>query len=84
MLYPSEIFGYKRQRVTLTDRQKRTLLEGYGKTHLLAGDGKDLDGQFPSAKSGPSDEIKEKWKTTQQTHPWEEGGHNLKNVSLLP
>lgn len=54
--------------MTLTDRQKRTLLEGYGKIHLLAGDGKDLDGQFPSAKSGPSDEIKDKWKMTQQTH----------------
>lgn len=54
--------------MTLTDRQKRTLLEGYGKTHLLGGDGKDLDGQSPSAKLGLSDEIKDKWKMTRQTH----------------
>ena len=42
MLYPLQDL-VARDRVTLTDRQKRNLLEGYVKIHVLAGDGHDLD-----------------------------------------
>ena len=54
--------------MTLTDRQKRNLLEGYVKIHLSGGDGQDLDWQFANTKSDPSHEIKHEWKETAQTN----------------